>query len=203
VEPADLAVIVWSSFAVLGIGLRAAIQWRRTGTTGLRGLSGEPGSLEWLGGVLFVLGLVFGIAGPVAQQEGTADPIAALDGRAGHVAGAVLAVGGLAATLYAQLAMGREWRIGVDPTERTGLVTGGPFALVRNPIYTAMLTSAVGIALLVPNPVTLAGLATLVAAFEMQTRFVEEPHLRRLHGDAYLAYASRVGRFVPGLGRLS
>ena len=30
---------------------------------------------------------------------------------------------------------------------------------------------------------------------------VEEPHLRRLHGDPYAAYAARTGRFLPGVGR--
>jgi protein-S-isoprenylcysteine O-methyltransferase Ste14 len=30
----------------------------------------------------------------------------------------------------------------------------------------------------------------------------EERHLLALHGDAYRRYAARVGRFVPGVGRL-
>ena len=34
-------------------------------------------------------------------------------------------------------------------------------------------------------------------------RFVEEPYLRRAHGEAYRAYAARVGRFLPRIGRLS
>lgn len=43
-----------------------------------------------------------------------------------------LAVIGLALVLAAQQAMGDSWRIGVDPSERTGLVTTGAFATVRN-----------------------------------------------------------------------
>ncbi|WP_263493634.1 hypothetical protein [Streptomyces sp. PSKA30] len=31
---------------------------------------------------------------------------------------------------------------------------------------------------------------------------VEEPYLQAAHGAAYLAYAARAGRFVPGVGRL-
>jgi hypothetical protein len=31
---------------------------------------------------------------------------------------------------------------------------------------------------------------------------VEEPYLTRVHDQAYLVYAGRVGRLVPGLGRL-
>ncbi|MDQ3757610.1 MAG: isoprenylcysteine carboxylmethyltransferase family protein, partial [Actinomycetota bacterium] len=65
--------------------------------------------------------------------------------------GLVLAVGGIAATLYAQIAMGSSWRIGVDPRERTELVTSGPFGLVRNPIFAAMLPTGLGLTLLVPS----------------------------------------------------
>ena len=32
---------------------------------------------------------------------------------------------------------------------------------------------------------------------------LEEAHLIRLHGAAYRAFAARVGRFLPGVGRLS
>lgn len=45
------------------------------------------------------------------------------------------------------------------------------------------------------------GLILLVAAIELQVRFVEEPHLRNLHADTYRDYASRVGRLLPGIGR--
>lgn len=33
-----------------------------------------------------------------------------------------------------------------------------------------------------------------------QVRFVEEPDLLGARGEAYRAYAARVGRFFPGLG---
>jgi protein-S-isoprenylcysteine O-methyltransferase Ste14 len=33
-------------------------------------------------------------------------------------------------------------------------------------------------------------------------RFVGEPYLARAHGEDYRAYAGRVGRFLPGVGRL-
>ena len=120
-----------------------------------------------------------------------------------HGAGLALFVIGLAATLAAQVAMGSSWRIGVDESERTELVTSGPFALVRNPIFAAMLPTSLGLVLMVPSVVALAGLAALFVALELQVRVVEEPYLRRAHGAAYEAYAARVGRFVPGWGRIS
>jgi protein-S-isoprenylcysteine O-methyltransferase Ste14 len=125
-----------------------------------------------------------------------------LDGRAGHIVGAALAVAGLVATLAAQVAMGTSWRIGVDPGERTALVTSGPFALVRNPVFAAMLPTSLGLVALVPNLAAVVGLIALAVALEVQTRAVEEPYLLATHGDAYRAYAERVGRFFPGVGRL-
>ena len=79
--------------------------------------------------------------------------------------------------------MGTSWRIGVDASERTDLVTTGPFALARNPIFAAMLPTSLGLALLVPNVVALIGFAALVVALELQARAVEEPYLLRVHGD--------------------
>jgi protein-S-isoprenylcysteine O-methyltransferase Ste14 len=116
---------------------------------------------------------------------------------------ALFALDGLLAVglLFAQLAMGDGWRIGVDPGERTELVTHGPFALVRNPIYAAMIPSFAGVAPLAANGVTLAGALLLVAALQLQTLLVEEPYLAAVHGEVYAAYAARVGRFAPAIGR--
>jgi protein-S-isoprenylcysteine O-methyltransferase Ste14 len=118
-----------------------------------------------------------------------------------QVVGLALAVAGIVATTAAQMRMGASWRIGVDPAERTGLVTGGAFALVRNPIFTAMLVIALGLTLMVGNVISLAGLAALFAALEVQVRLVEEPYLRTVHGPDYERYTATAGRFLPGLGR--
>lgn len=56
---------------------------------------------------------------------------------------------------------------------------------------------------MVPNVAALVGLATLVAAVDLQVRVVEKPSVRHSHGTVYERYAQRVGRFVPGLGRFS
>ena len=67
----------------------------------------------------------------------------------------------------------------MDEAERTPLVTGGPFAVVRNPIFAAMIPTSLGGALLVPTAAAVAGFAALVLALELQVRLVEEPHLLR------------------------
>lgn len=199
---AALALILFVIYLALAFGARTLLQLRRTGSTGFRGVGGRPGSAEWLGGVLFACALGLGLAAPVLDLVGAVEPVGFLDGRAGHALGLVLYALGLAGTLVAQAAMGASWRIGVDDSEETELVTEGPFALVRNPIFSGMIPGFLGLALMVPNVFSLAGVLALVAAIELQVRCVEEPYLTRVHGERYLAYASRTGRFVPGVGTL-
>ena len=119
-----------------------------------------------------------------------------------QVIGLVLCVVGVVLTLVAQTAMGASWRGDVDPDARTPLVTDGPFRWVRNPILSATGLTMLGVVLLVPNVVTMAGLVLVLASHQVLVRRVEEPYLERVHGDAYLDYATRTGRFVPGIGRL-
>jgi protein-S-isoprenylcysteine O-methyltransferase Ste14 len=199
---AAAALVLFGISLTLTFGVRIAVQVRRTGSTGVRGFATDATLLERFAGVLFVAGLVAGAAAPTLALLGVLEPIAALDGAAGHAVGAVLAIGGILLTFGAQLAMGDAWRIGVDPDERTELVTGGPFGLVRNPIYTAMIPTVLGLVLMVPNVLAAAAFIALVTALELQVRLVEEPHLLRAHGEEYASYAARVGRFVPGVGLL-
>ncbi|TFV66565.1 UNVERIFIED_ORG: isoprenylcysteine carboxylmethyltransferase family protein [Bacillus sp. AZ43] len=194
------ALILYVVALVVLFGVRSWIQLRRTGSTGFVGISGTPADAGWWGGVLFAAAMVLGLAGPVLAVADvvTADPPLGV-----QVAGLLLALAGFAATLAAQTGMGASWRIGVDPADRTELVTGGVFAHVRNPIFTAMAAAQVGVVLMVPTWISVVALVALVAAVQLQVRVVEEPYLRSVHSGTYAAYASRAGRFVPGIGRLS
>lgn len=53
----------------------------------------------------------------------------------------------------------------------------------------------------VPNVAALAGFAVLVLGLDLQVRSVEEPYLLRVHGQLYVDYSLRAGRFAPRLGR--
>ena len=141
---AELALVLYVVYLALALGLRSAIQLRRTGSTGLHGVGGRPGSAEWLAGVGFVIALVLGVAAPVLALIDVVEPIGALNTAAAHTIGIVLSLAGIVATLSAQFAMGSGWRIGVGQEERTPLVTTGPFALVRNPIFSAMIPTGFG-----------------------------------------------------------
>lgn len=199
---ATLALGLWALYGLLGFVLRVAIQFRRTGDTGLRGVTGKPGSVEWLAGVAFVAAIALGVAAPILALNDVIEPIDSLDGTAVHVIGIALYAVGLGGLVVAQGTMGESWRVGVDATERTSLVTTGMFSIVRNPIFTAMVALTLGLALLVPSVISVLAVALLLLSVELQTRIVEEPHLLDTHGQAYSSYAGHVGRFLPGVGRL-
>lgn len=198
---AAVALILYFVFGVLGFGWRSWQQRRRTGSTGFRGISGRPGSLEWLAGVGFVAAIVVGVAAALLQLTGALTPFDVLTAGPIQAAGIVVAIAGIGATLYAQNDMGESWRIGVDDSETTTLVRGGVFGWVRNPIFTAMLAFAAGVALVIPNIMALAGFALLLATIELQVRIVEEPYLLRVHSHDYRNYTATTGRFLPGIGR--
>jgi protein-S-isoprenylcysteine O-methyltransferase Ste14 len=196
-----LGLALLALYGLLAFGVRMVVQVRRTGSTGFKGLRDASG-FERIGGLLFAMAVVLCIAGPALQLAGALNSVEPLDDAGARILGVVLASLGIAITSVAQFAMGDAWRIGVDLAERTELVIHGPFSLVRNPIYAAMIPSFIGIALLAPNAVTLIGSILLMVALELQTRLIEEPYLTRVHGEQYTVYASRVGRFLPGIGRL-
>ncbi|AUX34504.1 isoprenylcysteine carboxyl methyltransferase [Sorangium cellulosum] len=193
------ALVLYAVYMALAFGWRSLRQRRATGSTGFRGISGPPGSLPWLGGVLFAVAMLLGLAAPVAELAGWIGPLAE-PGLVVVGLGAVATLAGILGTLWSQGAMGASWRIGVSEAERTSLVTRGPFAVVRNPIFSFMMLAALGMALILPNAAALASFVALVTAIELQVRAVEEPYLLRAHGEAYAAYCAKVGRFLPGLG---
>lgn len=196
---AVVAAVLYVVWMALAFGWRTIEQRRRTGDSGLR-LGAEPNTAQWWAKIGFGVAIVVGVAAPVGALAGL-DDVGVLDVVWLHIVGIAIAVAGIALTVAAQSSMGDSWRIGVDPNERTGLVTGGAFRLVRNPIFSAMVITASGLSMIIPNVISLAGLAGLIAALEIQVRLVEEPYLYSLHGDAYTAYAAEVGRFVPRVMR--
>lgn len=194
------ALTLFAVYLVVGFGVRTVVQVRRTGDSGWRGISGRPGTREWWAGAAFAAALVAGVLGPVTATFGL-DPIDSLTTPLVQIVASGTAAVGITGTFLTQVAMGSSWRIGVDETETTDLVTHGPFAVVRNPIFSAMAVIGAGLAFMVPNMVALLGLALLLVALQLQVRVVEEPYLRRMHGASYVEYQAAVGRFLPWLGR--
>jgi protein-S-isoprenylcysteine O-methyltransferase Ste14 len=185
--------------------LRPWLQFRRHGTFGVllfRSGRGAQHARDALLVALFIL--LIGQAIGVASHRHVprllvAGPSTAYD--ALQVAGAILMFGGIALLAAAQLNMGASWRIGIREGDAPGLVSGGLYRFCRHPIYLGLLTAIAGYAAMLPSPLSLATLAGAYAGARFQAA-AEEAYLKRTYGEAYSNYARRVGRFVPGVGRL-
>ena len=70
---ATLAVALLVLYASLAFGAGVIAQFRRTGSTDFRGISGRPGSPGWLGGVLFVAATGLVLAAPCSTLRGPPD----------------------------------------------------------------------------------------------------------------------------------
>jgi protein-S-isoprenylcysteine O-methyltransferase Ste14 len=96
--------------------------------------------------------------------------------------------------------MGRAWRMGIDPAEPTPLMTSGPFARVRHPIYALSAAMMLATAAAVPSPLMLAaGIVHLALLFWEARR--EDRHLEAGHGDSFRQYRDHVGGFLPLIPR--
>lgn len=115
--------------------------------------------------------------------------------------GVMLLFDGLGLMVASQLGMGASWRVGIDEEARPGLVTGGLYRLRRNPIYLAMSISLLGLLAVLPTWLSLVIVLAVFLSIRSQT-LDEEEYLLKTYGDEYREYAARIGRFVPGLGRL-
>ena len=190
-------IMVWFSSLFV---FRSAYQWWQTGSTGVKGFSGRIGSLEWNAGAVTSVGLLSAADAPIAALCGWTGGSLLFSNAGIHLLGAVTAAVGLVGSLFAQVSMGTSWRVGVDGAERTDLVTDGIFGWVRNPFFSFVLLSMIGLALLLPNTLVFLALALTAIGLEIQVRAVEEPYLASVHGAAYEDYASKTGRFFPRIG---
>ena len=177
------------------------------GYLGRRRLGLSPFRLRRLRGTMLAatmlvsLGLALVVSGPVVGLVGSGSDSTLFANGAAQVVGVVLFLIALGIVAVAQRAMGMSWRVGVDTRERTELVTTGPFRLIRNPIYSALVAMAAAEALITSNIVSVAALFVILVGVITQVRLVEEPYLARIHGQEFTAHCTTTGRFVPGLGR--
>ena len=123
-----------------------------------------------------------------------------LVGGLGTALGAELVFGGTAFMAIAQLRL--VVYIGIQESASPGLVTGGMYQFCRNPIFLGMFITLIGLALLMPTWISAAVLIGSLVCVRSQV-LEEEVYLSVTYRDAYRRYASRVGRFIPGLGILN
>ncbi len=111
-----------------------------------------------------------------------------------------LAAAGFAFCWWARLHLGRLWSGFVTLKQDHRIVDTGPYGLVRHPIYSGLMFSALMTGLMRATPAAFLGAILIAVGFSLTAR-IEEGFLRaQLGADAYDDYKVRVGMLIPGLG---
>ena len=113
--------------------------------------------------------------------------------------GAIIFASGLWVFRRSHKELGRNWSITLEIREQHKLVSAGPYALVRHPMYTSFLLMALGQAFLLSNWVVgLAGLIGFAVLFFLRVDKEERMMLENF-GPQYRAYMERTKRIIPYL----
>jgi protein-S-isoprenylcysteine O-methyltransferase Ste14 len=175
-------VAVW---AVMGVRAKRPVgarHWRREG---------------WLRIAVAAL-LLIGLSLPPVRHV--------LHGMRAAAAGAGLLVGplgaglcalGIGLAIWARVYLGRNWGMPMSRQADAELITGGPYAYVRHPIYTGMLLAMLGSAI-ANSPVWLVALVPFGLYFVYSAR-AEEKLMLEQFPEQYRDYMARTKMLVPFL----
>lgn len=111
-------------------------------------------------------------------------------------AGAAITAAGLLFAVWARHHLGANWSRAVTLKVDHELITSGPYALVRHPIYTGMLLGFLGCAVARGEWRGLLAVVLVFIAFWRKLK-LEERWMRAQFGEVYLFYARRVAALVP------
>ena len=117
------------------------------------------------------------------------------------LAGFVIVVLGLAFSAWARDVLGRNWSGRVIIQSRHELVTSGPYAYVRHPLYTGIIVGIAGTTLVVADVGALAGFF-FALVFQLLKATREERLLEAEFGAAYAAYRAHTGSLLPRIAHV-
>lgn len=114
-----------------------------------------------------------------------------------HIAGIFVTGSGLALRAWGSGTAG--WHTRSSTIEAPGLITGGPFAYVRNPIYLGSILIGIGMSTIISDPRAFLFAFAAFAILYLAIIPAEERYLSAQFGDAYATYRSAVPRMLPRL----
>ncbi len=111
------------------------------------------------------------------------------------ITGFILSECGIAFAIWARWHLGRNWSSGPALKEGHELVTSGPYAFVRHPIYTGLLTALLGTSIL-------CGIQWILVLLFIATAFIvrmprEESLMMQQFPNEYPEYSQRTRKLVP------
>jgi protein-S-isoprenylcysteine O-methyltransferase Ste14 len=150
---------------------------------------------SWLAWALVVIQFVF-IALLIVLPAGSLYA----PGTALTVVSMVLVGAGIVVGMIAGAKLGGSLTPSPIPKSTGELKTSGLYRVVRHPIYTALLLVGLGLAIRGASVWHMIALLALVLLLQLKARAEEAMLLEKYQG--YASYAARVGRFLPGVGRI-
>ena len=110
--------------------------------------------------------------------------------------GAAVTVSGLLFAVWAREHLGRNWSSQVSIKQDHELITTGPYAVVRHPIYTGILVGFLGLAIALSE---VRGFVVLVLFFLVFWAKLskEEQWMSSQFGETYAKYVHRTAALVP------
>lgn len=111
------------------------------------------------------------------------------------ILGAILCALGIAFAIWARASIGDNWGMPMTQRKTPQLVTRGPYAYLRHPIYTGVLLGMMG-TMVVANPRALV-MWPITCTYLCVSALKEERDMLRLFPDDYRDYMSRTKRLVP------
>ena len=158
-----------------------------------RDISGGYSS-AWKQNLLYIVGAALIIVAVVRIGNGILTTIIAPPIALGWI-GALLTVSGITFAIWARSSLGRNWSAQLKVKENHELVTTGPYAYVRHPLYTGVILAAFGTML----TGMIFGIGVfIVACIIVPSRIKkEESDMFELFPNEYPIYQKRTKRLIP------
>ena len=110
--------------------------------------------------------------------------------------GLLITISGLGFSVWARSKLGRNWSQEVTIKDDHQLITDGPYALVRHPIYTGLIFGFIGSSIALGE---IRGLISDILVFVvlLYKLKLEDKWLMEQFGDPYKRYCKKVAALIP------
>ncbi|MDF7800882.1 isoprenylcysteine carboxylmethyltransferase family protein [Pontiellaceae bacterium B1224] len=115
--------------------------------------------------------------------------------------GLVLMIFGAGFNIWGRVFLKTNWADHVRIYDDQQLVTGGPYRIVRHPLYASIIWMFYGAALAYLNPLAAIENTVIFIPAMVYRSNLEEQALIKTFGDTYSDYRKMTGRFFPMIGR--
>jgi protein-S-isoprenylcysteine O-methyltransferase Ste14 len=114
-----------------------------------------------------------------------------------EIVGLMLYVIGYLLMAWALITLGRNYQLGgIVPRSEDKMVMGGPYKLVRHPMYTAALSISLSLACLIQSWTFFCVFGIYLGLISLLIP-MEENGLRKVYGEQYVVYQQKARKLIP------